>query len=183
MNLTESEILRRIECASRGDKEALNLVFEHYRERLRRMVALRLDPRLQGRIDPSDVIQEGYIEATRRLEEFGRDPSAPFYLWLRFLVGQQVLAQHRRHLGRQARAVGREVSLTAKRCLRPTPPSLTVQLLGKLTTPSDALMRVERKLRLQEALNAMDPIDREILILRHYEEMSNGKGRPGPGTG
>jgi RNA polymerase sigma-70 factor (ECF subfamily) len=175
MSLTASEILHQAERASHGDKAALNLLFEHYRERLRRMVMVRLDPRLQGRVDASDVIQEAYIEATRRVEEFSGDPSASFYLWLRFLVGQQVLAQHRRHLGTQARAAGREISLCQGAMPAASTAYLAAQLLGKLTSPSNALIRVERKVRLQEALNAMDPIDCEILVLRHYEELSNGE--------
>jgi RNA polymerase sigma-70 factor, ECF subfamily len=85
--------------AAAGDRTAIVELLERYRARLRRMVALRLDPRLRGRVDASDVIQEGYLDAMRRLEEFIRDPSVPFYIWLRFLVGQRVQEQHRRHLG------------------------------------------------------------------------------------
>jgi RNA polymerase sigma-70 factor (ECF subfamily) len=175
MSLTPSEVTHQIERASGGDPQALSILLEHYRDRLRRMVDLRLDPRLYGRIDASDVIQEGYLDAVRRLEEFVRDRSTPFYLWLRFLVAQQVQAQHRRHLGAQARHPGREVSLYRGPMPEASTALLAEKLLGKLTTPSEALMRIERKLRLQEALNAMDPVDREILILRHYEEMSNGE--------
>jgi RNA polymerase sigma-70 factor (ECF subfamily) len=169
------ETLERIEDAAHGDREALSFLLEHYRDRLRRMVALRLDPRLLGRVDASDVIQEGYIEATRRLDEFGRDRSVSFYLWLRFLVAQQLSKEHRRHLGAQARDAGREVSLYRGPIPEASTAILAAQLLDKLTSPSEALMRVERKLRLQEALNSMDPTDREVLVLRHYEQLSNGE--------
>jgi RNA polymerase sigma-70 factor (ECF subfamily) len=170
-----SETLRRVERAAQGDQQALGELLEQYRDRLRRMVVLRLDPRLQSRVDPSDVIQEGYIDASRRLEEYARDQSAPFYIWLRFLVGQRILDLHRRHLGAQIREVGREVSLYRGPMPEASTAALAAQLLGKLTSPSQAAVRAERKIRLQEALNAMDPIDREIIILRHYEQMSNGE--------
>ncbi len=175
MNLTSSEIMHWIHDALHGDTHALNLLLEQYRDRLRRMVALRLDPRLQGRVDASDVIQEGYLDAAQRLGEYVRDPSMPFYLWLRFLVGQCVVEQHRIHLGAQARDACREISLYRGPLPEASTANLAAQLLGKLTSPSEALLRVERRLCLQEALNAMDPIDREVLVLRHYEQMSNGE--------
>ncbi len=93
------------------DRVAIVELLERYRSRLRRMVALRLDPRLKGRVDASDVIQEGYLDAMRRLDEFIRDPNVPFCIWLRFLVGQRVQEQHRRHLCTPGRDVGREQAL------------------------------------------------------------------------
>src|SRR6516165_12114015 len=159
--------------AAAGDRTAIAELLERYRARLRRMVALRLDPSLQGRVDASDVIQEGYLDAMRRLEEYTRDPSVSFYVWLRFLVGQRVAECHRRYLGRPGRDVGREVSIYRGAIPGVSSGALAARLLGKLTSPSQAAMRAERKLQLQEALNRMDPIDREILVLRHYEQMSN----------
>jgi RNA polymerase sigma-70 factor (ECF subfamily) len=170
-----SETLRRVERATRGDQQALGELLEQYRDRMRRMVALRLDPRLQGRVDPSDVIQEGYIDAAQRLDEYARDRSAPFYIWLRFLVGQRIAEQHRRHLGARVRDAGREVSLYRGPMPEASTAALAAQLLGKLTSPSEMAIRAERKIRLQQALNAMDPIDREIIVLRHYEQMNNGE--------
>ena len=169
-----SETLRRVERATRGDHGALGELLEQFRDRMRRMVALRLDPRLQGRVDPSDVIQEGYIDAALRLDEYARDPSAPFYIWLRFLVGQRVQEQHRRHLATPGREVGREVSIYRGAMPGASTGALAARLLGKLTSPSRAAMRAERRIQLQEALNRMDPLDREILVLRHYEQMTNG---------
>jgi RNA polymerase sigma-70 factor (ECF subfamily) len=99
--------------AAAGDRGAVVELLERYRCRLRRMVALRLDPRLQGRVDASDVIQEGYLDAMRRLEEYIHDPSVPFYIWHRFLVGQRVQEQHRRHLDTPGRDIGREISMGA----------------------------------------------------------------------
>ena len=159
--------------AASGDRAAIVKLLERYRGRLRRMVAMRLDPRLRGRVDASDVIQEGYLEAMNRLEEFIRDPSVPFYIWLRFLVGQRLQKQHRRHLGTPGRDAGREVSIYRGAMPGASTGALAARLLGKLTSPSQAALRAERKIMLQDALNRMDPLDREILVLRHYEQMSN----------
>ena len=140
--------------------------------RLRRMVALRLDHRLHGRIDPSDVIQETYLEASARLVEYLQKPTMPFFLWLRFLAGQKLVTLHRHHLGRQMRDAGREISLYRGRLPEASSAALAAQLLGHEPRPSEAAVRAELKIRLQEALNSMDPLDREILALRHFEQLS-----------
>jgi RNA polymerase sigma-70 factor (ECF subfamily) len=151
-------------------------LLERHRARLRKLVALRLDPRLQGRVDPSDVIQEAYLDAARRLPEYEQEPQRmPFYLWLRFLVGQRIFELHRRHLGAQARNVGREISLYRGPMPEASSAAIAAQLIGRQTSPSQAAVRAERKLRLQEALNQMDPIDREVLVLRHYEQLTNSE--------
>jgi RNA polymerase sigma-70 factor (ECF subfamily) len=145
-----------------------------YRRRLRRMVELRLDRRLRGRIDPSDVVQEAYLEAARRRVEYlGEEKPMPFYLWLRFLTAQSLNALYRRHLGAQARDAGREISMFAGRMPEATSEALAAQLLGRDTRASQAAIRTERKLRLEQALNAMDAVDREVLALRHFEQLSN----------
>jgi RNA polymerase sigma-70 factor (ECF subfamily) len=139
------------------------------------MVALRLDRRLQGRVDASDVIQEAHLEAANRLQEYTRERAIPFFLWLRFLVGQQLMTVHRRHLGAQARDAGREISLFQGALPEATSAALAAQLLGDNTRPSEALARAERKLRLEESLNRMDPLDREVLTLRHFEQLTNAE--------
>jgi RNA polymerase sigma-70 factor (ECF subfamily) len=136
------------------------------------MVALRLDARLHGRIDPSDVIQETYLEASARLAEYLRNPSMPFFLWLRFLAGQKLVTLHRHHLGRQMRAAGREVSLYRGRSPEASSATLAAELLGHEIRPSEAAIRAELKVRVQEALDGMDPLDREILALRHFEQLT-----------
>jgi RNA polymerase sigma-70 factor (ECF subfamily) len=174
MTPTPGQVADLVARAAEGDKEAVAELLERYRPRLRRMVALRMDARLQGRVGASDVIQEGFLEALRRLDEYAADPSVPFYIWLRFLVGQNVQEQHRRHLGTAGRDVGREVSIYRGAMPGASTGALAARLLGNLTSPSQAAIRAERKLRLQEALNRIDPLDREILVLRHYEQMTNG---------
>jgi RNA polymerase sigma-70 factor (ECF subfamily) len=164
-----------LEQAARGDPEALGTLLSRHGDRLRRMVALRMDRRLQGRIDPSDVIQESYLEASARLAEYLRNPALPFFLWLRFLTGQKLVTLHRHHLGVQMRGVGQEVAL----CRGPLPEAssaaLAAHLLGHDTRASEAAIRAELKIQLQEALNSMDPLDREVLSLRHFEQLSRAE--------
>jgi RNA polymerase sigma-70 factor (ECF subfamily) len=164
---------RLLEQARTGDEGALNELFTLYRTRLKRMVELRLDRRLQARIDASDVVQEAYVDAVRRLEEYLREPSSyPLFLWLRLVVGERLLKLHRTHLGTQMRDAGLEVSIYRGALPAASSAALAAQLLGKHTSPTQAAIRAERMMRLQDALNTLDPIDREVLSLRHFEELS-----------
>ena len=164
-------LLRR---ALAGDESALAALFDGYRDRLRRMIRLRLDRRLSGRVDSSDVLQEAYLDVRKRLAEYARDPAAmPFHLWLRLVAGQRLTDIHRHHLGAQMRDAGMEVSLHRGPFPQADSISLAAQLLGKMTSASKAAIRVEHKLIVQGALNGMDPIDREVLALRHFEHLSN----------
>jgi RNA polymerase sigma-70 factor (ECF subfamily) len=158
-----------------GDQQALTELFARYRDRLRRMVKLRLDRRLQGRVDASDVLQEAYLDAARRAADYAANPTMPFFLWLRWLTGQRLLMVHRQHLGAKMRDAGQEVSLYRGALPQASSVSLAAQLLGRMTSPSLAAVRAEMQLKLQEALNSMDPLDREVLTLRHFEELSNGE--------
>jgi RNA polymerase sigma-70 factor (ECF subfamily) len=167
-----SELLRR---AAGGDTAALGTLFARHRDQLRRMVRLRLDRRLQGRLDPSDVLQEAYLEFARSLPDYVSDASMPLFLWLRLLTGRKLHALHRHHLGTRARDAGREVSLHRGALPQASSVSLAAQLLGHHTTPSQAVARAELQLRVQEALNGLDELDREVLALRHFEELSNAE--------
>jgi RNA polymerase sigma-70 factor (ECF subfamily) len=163
---------RLLGLARAGNRAALNELFERHRPRLRRMVELRLDRRLQARIDASDVIQEAYVDAVGRLDEYLRDPRYPLFLWLRLIVGERLLKLHRHHLGTQMRDAGLEVSIYRGAFPAASSAALAAQLLGKQTSPTQAAVRAERMLRLQEALDTLDPVDREVLSLRHFEEMT-----------
>ncbi len=167
-----SELLRRV---GQGDSQALGTLFSRHQERLRCMIELRLDRRLRGRIDPSDVLQEAYLELSRSMADYEREPGIPFFLWLRMITGRKLQAIHRHHLGVKSRDARREVSLYRGALPQASSVSLAAQLLGRLTSPSHAAMRAELQLRIQEALNSMDPIDREILALRHFEQLSNSE--------
>src|ERR1700675_4382911 len=106
---SETQVLiRRIED---GDEGAMAELFARYRDRLRRMVKLRIDRRLQGRLDPSDVLQDAYLDVAKRAEEYRVNPTMPVFLWLRWITGQKLMALHRKHLGAQMRDAGQEVSL------------------------------------------------------------------------
>jgi RNA polymerase sigma-70 factor (ECF subfamily) len=168
----ESEFLQR---ASRGDVRVVQDLFTRYSSRLKHMVKLRLDPRVRGRVDPSDVVQEAYLEVCRKLADYLREPKLPFFLWLRLVTGQKLALVHRQHLGVQARDAGREVSLYRGALPTASSAALAARLMGKLTTPSQAAVKAELKLRIQEALNSMDALDREVLTLRHFEQLSNAE--------
>jgi RNA polymerase sigma-70 factor (ECF subfamily) len=168
----DEELVRKIEG---GDAGALVELFARHRGRLRRMVQLRLDRRLKGRIDPSDVLQEAHLEVARRGPEYVQRPPMPPFLWVRFLTAQRLLAVHRHHFGAQMRDVAQEISLHHGAIPQAASVSLAEMLLGQLTSPTKAARRVELQLRLQDVLNSMEPIDREILTLRHFEELSNGE--------
>jgi RNA polymerase sigma-70 factor (ECF subfamily) len=164
-----------LDRATVTDDAVIRELFDRCHERLRRMVQFRLDRRLQGRIDASDVVQEAFLEASQRLEEFRRGRSMPVFLWLRFLVAERLTTLHRHHLGVQARDAARDVSLYSGPLPAASSAALAAQLVGSITSPSDAAVHAERALRLQEALNEMDPVDREVLSLRHFEQLSRSE--------
>jgi RNA polymerase sigma-70 factor (ECF subfamily) len=172
-NSSETRLLLR--RAGAGDRQALGELLARHQDRLRLMVRLRLDRRLQGRIDPSDVIQEAYLEAAERFPDYARDQPMPFFLWLRFLTAQKLLVQHRHHLGAKARDAAREVSLYRGALPEASSAVLAAQLVGHRTTPSQVAIRAEMQLRLQEALNSMNAIDREVLALRHFDQLINAE--------
>jgi RNA polymerase sigma-70 factor, ECF subfamily len=163
----------RLGRVARGDPAAWSELLDQYRARLKRMVALRLDVRLRGRVDPSDVIQEATIQAARGLPAYLERPDLPFFLWLRWLTGMTLQGIHRRHLGVQARDAGREVRIADGPMLAASSVALAAQLLGRDTRPFEAAIRAERRRKVQEALDALDPTDREVLALRHFEELTN----------
>jgi RNA polymerase sigma-70 factor (ECF subfamily) len=169
------ETVALLERARAGDGAALTELFTRHRERLRRLVQMRLDRRLQARIDASDVIQDAYFEVATRLPDYFRSPTLPFFLWLRLVVGEQLTNLHRQHLGTQMRDAGREVSLYRDPMPGASSAALAAQLLGKQTSPTQAALRAERLLRLQDAVNLLDPLDREVLSLRHFEQLTRAE--------
>jgi len=169
------EIAELIGRAVGGDEVAASELFSKYRDRLTKMVQLRLDRRLYGRVDASDVIQEATIEAARRLAEYAQSPPMDFFVWLRQLTGQKLTDLHRHHLGTLKRDAAQEVSLYRKAMPEATSFALASQLLGQMTTPTQAAVRAELQIKVQDALNGLDPIDREVLVLRHFEHLSNSE--------
>jgi RNA polymerase sigma-70 factor (ECF subfamily) len=169
------EVTDLLQRAAGGDDRAAEVLFSRYRDRLQRMVHLRLSRRLLGRVDDSDVLQEAFLDASRRLQDYAPDPQLPFFLWLRHLTGLKLTEIHRRHLGTQLRDADREVTLHRGGLPEADSVSLAAQLLGTLTTPSQAAIKAETRLHVQEALNNMDPIDREVLALKHFEQLSTSE--------
>src|ERR1700675_2728624 len=165
---TTDDLLAR---AKTGDPAALGALFAQYRDRLRKMIRLRLDRRVYGRLDASDVLQEAYLDVARRFPEYVAAPTVSFYLWVRALTGQRLIDLHREHLGAQMRDAGREVSLYRGALPHASSASLAQQMLAGLTSPTQAAVRAELQLRLHEVLNSMDTIDREVVVLRHFEEL------------
>ena len=156
-----------------GDEDALAELFSQHRERLWRIVHFRLDPRLTGRIDPEDILQEAYLDAAQRIRHYRDESPASGFLWLRLVVAQTMIDVHRRHLGVQMRDARREVSIHCKIFSQETSTSLASQLVGHLTSPSQAAMRAELSDQLAQAIAKMDAVDQEILALRHFEELTN----------
>jgi RNA polymerase sigma-70 factor (ECF subfamily) len=175
MENNSAESVRLIELARAGDSAALNALFTRHRGRLRRMVDLRLDRRLQGRVDASDVVQDGFVDAVAKLQDYLADPKLPLFIWLRLVVGERLSKIHRTHLGAQMRDAALEVSLYRQALPAASSAALAAQLLGKHTSPTEAAIRAEQMLRVQEAINALEPIDREIIALRNFEELSRAE--------
>jgi RNA polymerase sigma-70 factor (ECF subfamily) len=175
-NMTDADSdLELVRRTADGDAAAAGEALSRHRARLRRMVDARLDRRVRGRVDPSDVLQDGMADAVAKLPAYLADPKVPLFLWLRLVVGERLAKTHREHLGTQARDAGREVSLYRGAMPAASSAALAAHLLGRETSPTQAAVRAERLVRLQEALNALDPLDREILSLRHFEELTHAE--------
>jgi RNA polymerase sigma-70 factor (ECF subfamily) len=159
--------------ASAGDESALAELYGLHRAKMRRMVRLRLDRRLQGRVDPSDVLQEAYLDLAQRLPTYGGEEKLPFSVWLRLVVGERLLRIHRQHLGTAMRDPGRELSIHQAAWPQASSVLLAEQLMGGLTTASRVAVRAELQEQLRETLDSLEPLDREVIALRHFEELGN----------
>jgi RNA polymerase sigma-70 factor (ECF subfamily) len=160
---------------TRMTKELLTREFTLHRERLWRTVHTRMDPRLFGRVDPDDVLQEAYLDAMKRVKHFAEELTFSPFVWLRLIVGQTLINVHRRHIGAKKRdaSVERSVNQGLNFQMNATSKAMAIQLAANHTSPSQAAMRNELVETLTVALETMSEIDREILTLRNFEEMSN----------
>ena len=131
-----------------------------------------MDARLHRRLDASDVVQDALLDIASRLDDYVKDPRLPFFLWMRLLAGERLIRLHRQHLGSKMRDIGREVSLYRSALPAASSFALASMLLGRLSSPTQAAVRAERLLRIQDALNSLEPIDREVLALRHFEQLT-----------
>ncbi len=157
------------------DSARIAKLFDEHRARLRLLASFRLDPRLRGRVDVDDVLQESFVSASGRAEHAPHEDGTRAFLWLRLIVLQTLVDLHRRHLGAQMRDAEREVHWPTPAGSSDTSLSLVSRLVGQLTSPTHAARRAELGQLLRGALDRMDPIDREVLALRHFEELSNGE--------
>jgi RNA polymerase sigma-70 factor (ECF subfamily) len=130
---------------------------------------------MAGRVSESDVIQETFISANKRVEHYLSKPEMPFFVWLRLLVQQQLADLHRHHLQAEMRDVRKEISLEQPAASPRTSLAMAAHLVGQVTSPSRAFSRIERIAKLEEALNQMEEIDREVIALRHFEELTNAE--------
>ena len=167
----EAELLHQ---ATEGDHEALAQLLNEHKARLERMIDLRMDCRLRRRVDAADILQDTFVEAQRRIHHYpARAPS--FYLWLRTITLQKLIDACRFHLGAAKRSIRREVHLFRDTTSQISRESLAAQLLGRLTSVSQAARRAEIKHEVQAALDSMDALDREVLALRHFEQLTNSE--------
>lgn len=165
-------IIARLRAAAPG---ALAALFNLYRDRLRRMIDLRIDPRLRSRLDASDILQEAYLDVSRDLDSYLADPKIRPFLWMRIHVGRRLAIAHRQHLGTRMRDAGLEISLNHHAIPEASSAGLALMLIGRHTSPSQAAQRAERLMRVRDALNGLEPLDREILALRHFEQLSRAE--------
>ena len=162
-----------LNAAHQGDASAAGQLLNRHRDALRRMVEMRLDRRIQQRVDASDIVQEVMIEANRRLRTYLEDPSMPFHLWLRQMARDRIIDAHRRHRVSGKRSVDREQAMTAGGTLDRSTVELAAQLCDPEMTPAAAATMEELQRRFQIAIELMEDHDREIVLMRHFEQLSN----------
>jgi RNA polymerase sigma-70 factor (ECF subfamily) len=160
-----------LQLASQSDKAARQELLVRHRQRLRHMIALRMDRRLSARIDPSDVVQETLAEAVQQLSDYLRHRPLPFYPWLRQLAWERLIGLHRQHIQAQKRSVRRE-----ERWAPALPDDsileLATRLLARGSSPSARMRRAELRDRVRFALGQLSENDREVLVLRHLEQLA-----------
>lgn len=170
MILESAQLLQKVKD---GDQNAAEELLRQYRPRISKMVNFRIDPRIRGRVDQSDVVQETYLEVATRLPKYLEAPEAPFFLWIRSIARHKLVDAHRRHLGAQLRSVNQEISIQQANRDASSSIWLAQHLVADIDTPSRMAVRQEKVTALQNALESMSADDREILVLRHFEELSN----------
>ncbi|MFO0851769.1 MAG: sigma-70 family RNA polymerase sigma factor [Gemmataceae bacterium] len=159
--------------ARRGDAGAVDALLGEFREPLRKAVGLRLDPVLARRVDASDIVQDVLIEANQRLTEYLKKPDMPFHLWLRHLAQDRIIDAHRRHRLAQRRSVDREQPIARPNWADESDASLVAQLIDTDRTPASGAIQAELARRLAAAVNELGEDDREIILLRHHEQLAN----------
>jgi RNA polymerase sigma-70 factor, ECF subfamily len=155
-----------------GDREVLGDLCSLHRQRIWRMIRFRMDRRLAARIDPDDVLQEAFLAARSRIENFLAEPQGSFFVWLRMIALQSLFDQHRHHIGAEMRNAARDVRLDRTDGSN-TSVCLAAQLAGTITSPSQAAAGLELMQRLEQAIRTMSELDQEIIAMRHFEDLTN----------
>jgi RNA polymerase sigma-70 factor (ECF subfamily) len=161
-------------AARAGDGTAVNELLERHRGAIRQMIDLRMDQMIKRRVDASDIVQEVMIEAHRRLAEFLENPVMPFHLWLRQMAKDRLIDAHRRHRGASRRSIDREQPLMAA-ASNESSMDLIAQIRDSELTPAAAATWRELQVRFQQACDELDEVDQEIVLLRHFEQLSNSE--------
>jgi len=156
-----------------GDDDAVNRLIERHRAAVLRMVQMRLDHKIRRRVDVSDVVQDVMIEANRRLQAYIANPAMPFHLWLRHIAKDRIIDAHRRHRGSQKRSVDREQALAVPGANDRSTMDLAVHLCDRELTPAAAATQREMAKRVADAVSELGDQDGEIIIMRHYEQLTN----------
>lgn len=172
---TSDETQELLASARRGDREAVNRLLDRHRQALRRMVALRLDRGVARRVDASDVVQDVLLEANQRLADYLADPRMPFPAWLRHLAKDRMIEMFRQHRGAQRRSIDREQSLSAPDGDDDSLDGLAQQILDPELTPAAATLRNEVRVRLLKALDTLDDDDKDLILMRHFEQLGNSE--------
>ncbi len=162
-----------LDQAKAGDSAAVEALLAKHREPIRRMIDLRIDPAIVQRLDASDVVQEVLIEANRRLNDYLKNPTMPFHLWLRHIAKDHLIDAHRRHHQAQKRGVDREQPMHRPGWSDRSSLDLAGQLLDQDLTPASAAIQEEMQRRLRDAIAQLDDDDRDIILMRHYEMLAN----------
>ncbi len=162
-----------LDRAKQGEAGAVERLLDTHREPLRRMIGLRLDPALAGRVDASDIVQEVMLEVSQRLADYLRNPAMPFHLWVRHIAKDHMIDAHRRHRQAQRRSLDREQPLVPAGLADQSSLELAGQLIDHEMTPATAAVRHELQKRMEQAVAALEEDDREIILMRHYEQLSN----------
>ena len=155
-----------------GNVSAVNRLLDRHRAAVHRMVRIRLDQKIQRRVDVSDVVQDVMLEANRRLQEYLENPVMAFHLWIRQIARDRIIDAHRRHRVSARRSVDREQVLAAQG-EDPASVRLGAELLDPRLTPAAAATQREMARRVEQAIGELGPQDGEIIVMRHYEHLSN----------
>lgn len=174
MNELDQNEAKQIERLRAEPQAQFARLYSEFKERLKRIIHFRLDYRVAGRVSDSDILQECFVRASKRLEKFLKKPDYPFFVWLRMQANQQVADIHRKHLMAEKRDARKEINLNAKQQgSNQTSMQLAAHLVAQMTSPSRLLQRSEEIAALESSLNEMNETDREVIALRHFEELSS----------